>query len=258
MVKRISTLAIVLLLNFLPTPHTYAAPSSTDAEATKETKTPSSDAAVPFRDIYHEVAPYETIWRISAMYGVPVEDILKANSLPPKPILKAGQKILIPHTKGPRPNIPLFPTDRWKSIVIHQSNADEGNAYSINQKNQERGLGDEGDPHFIIDNGTRGKAVGQIELGMPWLKQLEAGPCPISEKQSQKGTISIVLIGNFNEKGLPDKQLNSLVFLTKTLEEFYRIKSENVLWHDEMCPGKYFPEKEFLRRLEEYKPNSTL
>ena len=252
------TLAVVgiLLLNVLSVPRTYAAPNSANTAATEETKKPSSEEEAPFRDIVHELGPYETIWRISSIYGVSVEDIMKANNLKDRVRLTKGQKLLIPHTKGPRANIPLYPTDRWKSIVIHHSNTDEGSAYTLDGQAHEQGQSDGLADHFVIDNGTRGKTTGQIEVGPRWLKQIESGVCQLSEKKPPVDSISIVVIGNYNETGFPDKQLDSLVFLTTTLEEFYHIKPENVLWHDEMCPGKYFPRKEVRRRLEEYKPTS--
>ncbi len=256
MMKRISVLAIILLLASLPAPRTYAAPNSADAPVTEETKKPSSEEEKPFKDISHEVGPYETIWRISSVYGVSVEDIMKANNLKDRVSLKKGDKLLIPQTKGPRANIPLYPTDRWKSIVIHHSQTDQGSAYTLDQQQLERGDADGLADHFVIDNGTRGKTIGQIEVGPRWVKQMESGVCLLSEKKPPADSISIVVVGNYSETGFPDKMMDSLVFLTVTLKSFYRIESENVLWHDEMCPGKYFPRKEVLRRLEEYKPQS--
>lgn len=256
--KRISALAIILLLTILPAPHTYAAPSSTDAAVTDEAKSPSSDKEAPFRNITHEVGPSETLWRISSIYSVPIEDILKANNLKEPINIHKGLKLLIPHTKGPRPNIPLYSTDRWKSIVIHHSNAAEGSAFTLDGQAIEQGQEDGLAYHFVIDNGTRGKTTGQIEVGPRWIKQIESGVCQLSEKKPPVDSISIVLIGNYNETGLPDKMLDSLVFLTVTLKSFYRIKPENILWHDEMCPGTYFPRKEVLRRIEEYKSDTPI
>lgn len=257
MAKRTPIFAIILSLLLLSAPHVYAASDSPDAATPADKKLPYADEEVPFRDVTHEVAPYETIWRIASMYGVSVEDIMKANNLKDRVSLKKGDKLLIPHTKGPRANIPLYPTDRWKSIVIHHSNTDQGSAYSLDVQAHEQGQSDGLADHFVIDNGTRGKTTGQIEVGPRWIKQIESGVCQLSEKKPPVDIISIVLIGNYNETGLPDKQLDSLVFLAATLAKYYHIKPESVLWHDEMCPGKNFPRKEVLKRLEEYKPSSS-
>ncbi len=258
MIKRIPAIAIILLMSGLFVPQAYAAPDSVEAAATEETKKPSSEEDKPFKDVYHEVGPYETIWRISSIFNVPVEDIVKANHLKDRVSLKKGMKLLIPHTKGPRANIPLYPTDKWKSIVIHHSNTDQGSAYTLDgqalEQGDENGLAE----HFVIDNGTRGKTIGQIEVGPRWIKQIESGVCQFSDKKPPADSISIVVVGNYNETGLPDKMMDSLVFLTVTLRGFYRIKLENILWHDDLCPGKYFPRKEVLRRLEEYKGDTPI
>lgn len=252
MIKRISAIAIILLLSFLSAPQTYAAPNSEDAAATESYTSDSSDKEVSVRDIYHEIGPSETLWRISSIYGVDMATIMRANNLTSKTELKKGMKLLIPQTRGPRANIPLFPTTRWKSIVIHHSRTGEGNAYTLDKQQLERGDENGLAEHFVIDNGTRGKVMGQIEAGPRWLKQMDSGICQLSEKKSDAETISIVLIGNYNETGLPDKQLDSLVFLTVTLATFYHIKPENILQHDEMCPGTNFQWKEFRRRVGSY------
>jgi len=46
--------------------------------------------------IYHRVAPKETLWRISQMYNVDLDDIARANHIPDAASIEKGQMIFIP------------------------------------------------------------------------------------------------------------------------------------------------------------------
>ena len=46
--------------------------------------------------IYHAVKHGETLWRIAKTYGIPIEDIIKANHLKPNSAIEDKQKIFIP------------------------------------------------------------------------------------------------------------------------------------------------------------------
>ncbi len=204
-------------------------------------------------NIYHEVGPYETLWRISTIYSVDMATIMRVNNLTSKTQLKKGMKLLIPNTRGPRPNIPLFPTKRWTHIVIHHTATDQGSAYSVDGLHQQRGWENGMGYDFLIDNGTRGKTIGQIEVGPRWLKQMPGAHVKVGD-WNQK-SIGIAVVGNYSEFGLPDPMLDSLTFLVLTLKNFYRIPDRNIIGHRDVpgaateCPGKFFPWNEFKRRI---------
>jgi LysM repeat protein len=214
-----------------------------------------SPNAIP-HDIYHEVGPSETLWRICSIYNVDMKTIMRVNNLTDPKQIKKGQKLLIPKTLGPRPNIPLFPTTRWTHIVIHHTATDDGSAYSIDSLHHQRGWENGMGYDFLIDNGTRGKASGQIEVGPRWIKQMDGAH--VKQGDWNKKAIGIAVVGNYSETGLPDKMLDSLVFLVATLRKFYNIPDQNIVGHRDVpgasteCPGKFFPWAEFKRRIKIY------
>lgn len=73
-----------------------------------------------------------------------------------------------------------------------------------------------------------------------------------------KKAIGIAMVGNYSETGLPDKMMDSLIFLVTTLKGFYRIPDKNIVGHRDVpgaateCPGKFFPWNEFKRRVRMY------
>lgn len=75
-------------------------PSSEEVEGSKdnqemEKKSPDVEA----ESIIHIVQKGDNPYVLSKKYGVPIEDILKANNLTPKSILQIGQKLIIPKAK---------------------------------------------------------------------------------------------------------------------------------------------------------------
>jgi len=203
------------------------------------------------RDIYHQVGPSETLWRISKMYDVDMETLMRINHIPNKDMLVSGQMLLIPNTLGPRKVIPLYDKRKWSYIVIHHTATDEGNAYSIDQIHHKRGFWNGMGYHFLIDNGTLGKAPGQTEVGPRWIKQKNGAHCNV-EGMNEKG-IGIAVVGNYSEEHLSEAVLDSLVYLVKILQQHYDIPRERVIGHRDVknteCPGKNFPWAEFQRRL---------
>lgn len=210
-------------------------------------------ASLGARNIYHEVGPYDSLWRISSTYGVDMDTIMRVNNLSDPTKLKKGQKLLIPGTRGPRPNIPLFMTPRWTHIVIHHTATDQGSSYSIDQLHLKRGWDNGMGYDFLIDNGTRGKTMGQIEVGPRWLKQTDGAHT--KQGDWNKKAIGIALVGNYSEGKLPQPMLESLVTLVAILKNFYRIPDQNIMGHRDVpgaateCPGKLFPWSEFKRRI---------
>ena len=143
-------------------------------------------------DVYHEVGPYESLWRISSIYSVDMATIMRVNKLTSKTQLKKGMKLLIPNTRGPRANIPLFATTRWTHIVIHHTATDQGSAFKIDQLHLQRGWDNGMGYDFLIDNGTRGKTIGQIEEGPRWLKQMDGAH--VKQGDWNKNAIGIAVV----------------------------------------------------------------
>lgn len=204
-------------------------------------------------NVLHEVGPGETVWRISKMYDVGMQDIVIANNLRDPERLEKGQKLLIPNAAPLRSVIPLWPSNKWKYIIIHHSATEEGKALSFDyvhmNKRRWKGLG----YHFVIDNGTSGKEDGQIEVSPRWLHQEDGAHCKASG-MNYRG-IGICLVGNFNMDRVSAHQMQSLVKLVDELRKYYRIPNARILGHGQVpgantdCPGKQFPWKEFWNRL---------
>lgn len=203
-------------------------------------------------DVYHEVAPGETVWRISKMYDVEIEDIVTANKLRDADKLEKGQILHIPRAAPLRSVIPLYPSRKWDYIIIHHSATDVGNALRFDFAHKRRrwkGLG----YHFVIDNGTSGKQDGQIEISPRWIHQDDGAHCK-ADGMNYRG-IGICLVGNFSEDKVSPKQMQSLVYLVNVLKEYYRVPNSRILGHGQVkgacteCPGTRFPWAEFRRRL---------
>ncbi len=209
-------------------------------------------APVLRQNVFHTVAPGESLWRISKMYDAKIEDIIQANNLKKPKELEMGQRLLIPKAAPLRPVIPLYKTRKWKYIIIHHSATDEGSSLSLFKLHLKRGFSGLG-YHFIIDNGTKGKGDGQIEVSPRWIKQQDGAHCRASG-MNYKG-IGICLVGNFSEEKVSEKQMESLIYLVKTLRDYYNIPIRNIVGHGQIpgarteCPGKNFPWTKFKDRL---------
>lgn len=210
--------------------------------------------AMSGQNLFHVVAPGETVWRLGKMYNVKPEDIMRANNLNTPQELEIGQRIVIPGagTQVPRPVITLYPSSKWKYIIIHHSATDEGSAIDINKAHNVRGFKGLG-YHFVIDNGSGGKSEGQIEMSPRWIKQQDGAHC-IASGMNHRG-IGICLVGNFSQDALSDRQLDSLVYLVEKLKEYYKISDRNIMGHGQVygahteCPGKLFPWRKFFQKL---------
>lgn len=214
---------------------------------------PQSQPFSSAKTIIHVVGPSETLWRISRTYNVDMQSIMKANKLSDPTKISNGQKLTIPNTLGPKPVIPLYPSTRWTYIVIHHTATDVGNAFSIDEIHHKRGFWNGLGYHFLIDNGTDSKMDGQIEVGPRWIKQMD-GAHANADGMNQRG-IGISIVGNYSEQRLSSKQMDALVFLTKTLQNYYKIPARNVIRHSDVpgkhteCPGLLFPWSDFRRRI---------
>jgi len=203
--------------------------------------------------VTHTVGPFETLWRISKTYGVDMNDIMQANQITNPGQLKEGQKLTIPGTMGARPYISLPPATRWTHIVVHHTATHDGDASTIQKIHFARGFWNGLGYHFLIDNGTNGRADGQIEIGPRWAKQMD-GAHANADDMNIKG-IGVCLVGNFSETNVSPRQIESLVYVVQTLQKRYGIPDRNVIRHDDVkgksteCPGLRFPWAEFKRRL---------
>ncbi|MBN1687754.1 MAG: N-acetylmuramoyl-L-alanine amidase [Candidatus Omnitrophica bacterium] len=204
-------------------------------------------------DVFHIVGPSETLWRISKTYGVDMDILMQVNHVSDPTQIKAGQELLIPSTYGARPLVPLFPSKRWTHIVIHHTATDYGDAFSIDQLHHKRGWWNGLGYHFLINNGTMGKEDGQIQAGPRWMKQ-KPGAHAKDAGMNERG-IGIGIVGNFSQDMISKAEMDSLVFLVKTLQEYYQIPDQNVIGHRDVpgakteCPGNYFPWFEFKKKI---------
>ncbi len=205
------------------------------------------------QDVSHVIAPGETVWRLAKMYDVSMEEIVRRNRLEDPDRLTIGQKVSIPNAAPIAPVVPLYPSKKWKYIVIHHSATDEGNALCFNEGHKKRGFYRGLGYHFVIDNGTKGKADGQIEVSPRWLKQEVGAHCKASKMNYR--SIGICLVGNFNIDRVSSRQMKSLVYLVKRLKDYYRIPTKHILGHGQVrgaktdCPGKKFPWARFWSAL---------
>ena len=203
------------------------------------------------QDIYHEVAPGETLWRISKMYDVEIDNIQVANRLRGT-TLKKGQELLVPDAAPRRTVIPMYKSYKWKYLIIHHTATDFGSSLSIDKMHQQRGWQGLG-YHFVIDNGTLGKEDGQIEVSPRWIKQQDGAHCSAAHMNS-KG-IGVALVGNFSKEEVSKKQMESLIYLIDLLKEYYYVPTQNIIGHGQVsgaateCPGTNFPWQEFYSKI---------
>ncbi len=248
--KKIYTLLLLLLVITLSS----CASIPPYQKPTTMEKVPAKEMPGAYRKtVVHEVAPGETAWRISKMYGVGIDEIVKANNLRDASKIKMGAKLVIPNAASISPLIVLYPSKKWKYIIIHHSATDIGSALSIHHGHERRGFIEGLGYHFLIDNGTLGKSDGQIETSPRWTKQQDGAHCKAGGMNYK--SIGICVVGNLSQERPSAKQLASLVSLVNTLRKYYHIPTKNILGHGQVrgskteCPGKLFPWKDFLKKL---------
>ena len=210
---------------------------------------------LPRNNITHIVVSGETLWRISRMYNVPTGDIMRANNLSSTSKLRLGQQLIIPFTLLSKPAIPLYSCRNWSYIIVHHSATEEGDACEFDRLHRRKGWECIG-YDFVIDNGTRGKADGEIEISPRWTKQENGAHCHAADMNS-KG-IGICLVGNFSKERISEREMSSLIYLVNILRKNYNIPLNHIMGHGQVpgarteCPGKYFSWSEFQTRLRNY------
>lgn len=223
-------------------------------EAVRSVDVIYSDKTVPLvrHDVFHIVAPGETLWRIGKTYNVDPEEIARVNNLKDVSTLKMGQRLTIPAAEPIKPVVTLYPSEKWKYIIIHHSATDEGSALHFYKYHRSKGWKDLG-YHFVIDNGSENKQDGQIEVSPRWIKQQDGAHCQAGNMNSRG--IGICLVGNFSKDRVSDRQMASLVYLVNELKNYYKIPQDHIMGHGQVkgakteCPGKKFPWKEFWEKL---------
>ncbi len=206
------------------------------------------------QNVEHTVAPGETLWRLSKMYDVSIRDIMRTNHINSFSDLAMGQTLLIPKAAPLSSVIALYPSSKWKYIIIHHSATDEGDALSFNRHHLQRGFEGVG-YQFVISDGSHHKVDGQIEVTPRWIKQQDGAHCKASSMNCK--AIGICLVGNFNEENVSTEQMKSLVYLVNVLRNYYHIPPQNIMGHGQVsgastdCPGKRFPWTEFRAKLNE-------
>lgn len=199
----------------------------------------------PRQDIIHVVAPGETLWRISKTYGVTINDIMRVNKLQDRNTLEMGQRLFIPQAMPASPVITLYPSNKWKYIIIHHSATDVGSALKFHRAHKSRGFSRGLGYHFVIDNGSSDKPDGYIETSPRWIKQQDGAHCKAAGMNHMG--IGICLVGDFTGEYVSEAQLTSLVYLVNRLRKYYGIALKNIMGHGQVpgatteCPGKRFP-----------------
>lgn len=203
-------------------------------------------------NIIHIVSSGETLWRISKIYNVSIKDMMRVNNLEDSSKLEKGQQLVIPNISTIKAAIPLYLSCKWRYIIIHHSATDEGDAYYFNILHRRKGWNGIG-YDFVIDNGTRGKRDGAIEVSPRWTNQENGAHCNAAEMNFRG--IGICLVGNFSKEPVSEKQMDSLVYLVNVLKKYYKIPMNHIMGHGQVpgakteCPGKYFPWGNFRQKL---------
>ena len=214
---------------------------------------PQMPGQVIRHDVVHVVAPGETVWRISRMYDVSMDDIVRANNLSSAGEIFKGQRLNIPRAAPIKPVVTLYPSKKWKYIIIHHSATEEGNALGFDRSHEQRGFTNGLGYDFVIDNGTQGKPDGNIETSPRWIKQQDGAHCRADSMNCR--AIGICLVGNFDKERVSKKQMDSLVYLVKLLQKYYKIPADHIMGHGQVrganthCPGKNFPWNEFRSKI---------
>ncbi|WP_437204425.1 peptidoglycan recognition protein family protein [Planctomicrobium sp. SH664] len=139
---------------------------------------------------------------------------------------------------------PETPYRNWKYVVIHHSATTSGSVSSIDKEHRQR-LDSKGRPwqgigyHFVIGNGN-GLGDGRVEPTFRWENQLSGAHA--GQKQFNDYGIGICLIGNFEQAGPTQAQLETLRTLVRDLKQEFQLTDEQLLRHGDLkataCPGK--------------------
>jgi len=141
----------------------------------------------------------------------------------------------------------------WQWIVVHHTAAEHASLEGIDRYHRNHF----GDPlgaeyHFVINNGKR-KAMGLVEAAR-WRHQELAAHLFHPERAPE--SLAICLIGNFEERPVPEDVYDALATLTRSLMGALSIPASKVTSHRRVdgrltqCPGKHFDLADLKARIE--------
>ncbi len=163
-------------------------------------------------------------------------------------------------TKWDRGNVGWTPasgiSDRWKSIVIHHSGGNFGNAAHFDKYHRTVKKWNELGYHFVIGNGN-GSVDGLIEVGPRWTKQKHGAHCKTGDNFYNDHGIGICLVGNFENTRPTGAQMQSLRRLVNFLTRETGILPSKIVSHGDVtgkteCPGRYFSLPSFRHSIDIY------
>lgn len=208
--------------------------------------------------VAHVLSQGETVWRVSKMYDVPIEQIIQMNNISDVTNVPKGTTLILPETHPPMPSftfdqVPLYRNNKWKYIIIHHTASDMGDMMSIDRFHKQRGYHSLG-YHFLIGNGSRNnQRVGLIEPGPRWYNQEDGAHCKASNMNPV--AIGCSVVGNYSQNYVSNDQLQALVFLVRQLRSAYGIPHNRVMPHGGVpgatteCPGRMFPWGRFAQMI---------
>ncbi|MBN2181235.1 MAG: N-acetylmuramoyl-L-alanine amidase [Sedimentisphaerales bacterium] len=136
---------------------------------------------------------------------------------------------------------------QWTAIIVHHSATEKGNAAIFNKWHIEQHGWDGVGYDFVIGNGTD-SGDGQVEVTFRWRQQITGAHCKTPDNWANEDGIGICLVGNFNNYRPTERQMQSLVNLTRFLKKRYGISNSRIYGHGTTpganvtdCPGSMFP-----------------
>ena len=137
---------------------------------------------------------------------------------------------------------------KWTAIVIHHSATQNGNAAIFDKWHREGNHWEGVGYDFVIGNGTD-SGEGQVEVTFRWREQKTGAHCGGTPGNwANEEAVGICLVGNFNQTVPTARQMQSLVKLTRFLQERYGIPKSRIFGHNTTpgaritdCPGTDFP-----------------
>ncbi|HRK62345.1 MAG TPA: N-acetylmuramoyl-L-alanine amidase [Candidatus Omnitrophota bacterium] len=208
--------------------------------------------------VAHVLSQGETVWRVSKMYDVPIEQIIQMNSISDVTNVPKGTTLILPETHPPMPSftfdqVPLYRNNKWKYIIIHHTASDMGDMMSIDRFHKSRGYHSLG-YHFLVGNGSKNnQRLGLIEPGPRWYNQEDGAHTKASNMNPV--AIGCSIVGNYSQNYVYDNQLEALAFLVRKLRSAYNISHNRVMPHGGVpgavteCPGRLFPWGKFSQMI---------
>jgi len=147
-------------------------------------------------------------------------------------------------------------SERWTSIVIHDSGSPVGTPDSVKAEHRAMGLNGLG-YHFIVGNGA-GMNAGAIHVGYLWLDQVPGAHVAGPEGNAyNNSSVGICLVGDGDRRAFDPTQLDSAAQLVAAIADRLGISADRILLHSELAqtssPGRLFPRAAFLELVQTYR-----